>query len=80
MRTGIPQNVLDVTGCIAMVPGSFAAKAIIGLFALSTGAVTNESDTLITATEYALRVFFITGAIGTGLAIPALLFRVRASR
>jgi uncharacterized membrane protein YjjB (DUF3815 family) len=79
-RTDMSQDVVDVAGCIAMVPGSFAAKAIIGLFALSTGAVANESDTLITATQYALRVFFITGAIGTGLAIPDLLLRIHTSR
>jgi uncharacterized membrane protein YjjB (DUF3815 family) len=79
-RTDISQDVLDVVGCIPMVPGSFAAKAILGLFALTTSAVANESDTLITATQYTLRVLFTMGAIGTGLAIPALLLRVRTSR
>lgn len=43
-HTGISQDVIDVAGCIAMVPGSLAAKAIIGLFALTSGAVANESD------------------------------------
>jgi uncharacterized membrane protein YjjB (DUF3815 family) len=79
-RTDISQDVLDVAGCIAMVPGSLAAKAILGLFALSTGAVANESGTLITATQHALAVFFVTGAIGTGLTIPILLLRARSSR
>ncbi len=78
-RRDISRDVLDVAGCIAMVPGSIVAKAIIGLFALSTGAVANESDTLIAATENTFRVLFITGAIGTGLAIPALLFPVRTT-
>ena len=79
-RTDNSQDVLDAVGCIPMVPGSFAAKAILGLFALTTGAVVNESATLITAAQNTLRVLFTTGAIGTGLAIPALLSRVRTSR
>jgi len=76
----ISQDILDAVGCIPMVPGSFAAKAIIGLFALTTSAVANESETLITAAQYTLRVMFTTGAIGTGLAIPTLLLRVRTAR
>jgi uncharacterized membrane protein YjjB (DUF3815 family) len=76
----ISQDVLDAVGCIPMVPGSFAAKAIIGLFALTTSAVVNESETLVTAAQYTLRVVFTTGAIGTGLAIPTLLLRVRTPR
>ena len=76
----ISQDILDAVGCIPMVPGSFAAKAIIGLIALTTSAVANESETLITAAQYTLRVMFTTGAIGTGLAIPTLLLRVRTAR
>ena len=79
-RTGISQDLLDVTGCIAMIPGSFAAKAIIGLFVLTTRPGANQSDTLVTATQYSLRVLFTMGAIGTGLVIPALLSRVRTPR
>jgi len=78
--TGISQDVLDAVGCIPMVPGGFAAKAIIGLFALTTSAVANESATLITSAQYTLRVMFTTGAIGTGLAIPTLMLRVRTAR
>jgi uncharacterized membrane protein YjjB (DUF3815 family) len=78
-RGGISQDVLDAAGCIPMIPGSFAAKAIIGLFALTTSAVANESETLTTAAQYTLRVIFTTGAIGTGLAIPTLLLRLRAA-
>ena len=75
-RTGA-RDLLDVTGCIPMVPGSFAAKALIGLFALTTSKVANEQETLITATQYTLRVIVTIGAIGTGLAIPAYLRRRR---
>ena len=78
-RTKISQNALDVVGCIPMVPGSFAAKSILAMFAL-TSTTTDATDTLITAIQFALRVTFTVGAIGTGLAIPTLLLRVRVSR
>jgi len=79
-RADISQNALDVTGCIPMVPGSFAAKAILGMFALTSTSPAEASETLITAVQFALRVTFTVGAIGTGLAIPTLLLRVRVSR
>jgi len=69
------RDLLDVTGCIPMVPGSFAAKALIGLFALTTSRVVNEQETLITATQFTLRVIVTIGAIGTGLAIPTYFLR-----
>lgn len=75
MKTDISQTALDVTGCIPMVPGSFAAKAILGLFALTAPNTTGAGETLITAVIYTLRVTFTIGAIGTGLAIPGLLLR-----
>jgi len=79
-RTDISQNALDVVGCIPMVPGSFAAKAILGMFALTATDPAHATETLTTAMQYTLRVMFIIGAIGTGLAIPTLLLRVRVSR
>ena len=79
-RTDISQNALDVVGCIPMVPGSFAAKAILAMFALTSTVTTDAPDSLITAVQFALRVTFTVGAIGTGLAIPPLLLRVRVSR
>ncbi len=79
-RAGISQDVLDAVGCIPMIPGSFAAKAIRGLFALATSAIVNESETLITAAQYTLRVILTIGTTGTGLAIPTLLLRLRAAR
>jgi uncharacterized membrane protein YjjP (DUF1212 family) len=80
-RIEISQNALDVVGCIPMVPGMFAAKAILGMFALTSIAVDeNAAVTLTTAVQYTLRVMFTIGAIGTGLAIPSLLLRVRVSR
>lgn len=79
-RTDVSQNALDVVGCIPMVPGSFAAKAILAMFALTTTSTTDASETLITAVQFALRMTFTVGAIGTGLAIPTLLLRVRVTR
>jgi uncharacterized membrane protein YjjB (DUF3815 family) len=74
------EDALDVAGCIPMVPGSFAAKAILGFFALTSPGLTDASTTLIEAVQYTLRVLFTIGAIGTGLGIPTLLLRVRGVR
>jgi uncharacterized membrane protein YjjB (DUF3815 family) len=79
-RRDISDHSLDVVGCIPMVPGSFAAKAILGLHALTTSDSASDPQMLITAVQYTLRVAFTIGAIGTGLAIPTLLLRVRLSR
>jgi uncharacterized membrane protein YjjB (DUF3815 family) len=79
-RTDISQDALDVVGCIPMVPGSFAAKAILGFFALTSPDAAGATETLLTAVGYTLRVMFTIGAIGTGLAIPTLLLRLRAAR
>jgi uncharacterized membrane protein YjjB (DUF3815 family) len=74
---GVSRNTLDVAGCIPMVPGGFAAKAILGLFALTAPVPVEPDQTLILSVEYFLRVTFTIGAIGTGLAIPSLLLKVR---
>lgn len=79
-RLPISETALDVVGCIPMVPGSFAAKAILGLFALSSVPTAQATETLVTAVQYTFRVMFTIGAIGTGLAIPSILRRVRVSR
>ena len=78
--TGVPRIALDVAGCIPMVPGSFAAKAILGLLALTSPNLVDANETLIYAVGNTLRVMFTIGAIGTGLAIPTLLLRVRVVR
>ncbi len=76
----ISHSALDVVGCIPMVPGSFAAKAILGFYMLTTSGAAKDAQVLITAVQYSLRVAFTIGAIGTGLAIPALLLRMRGPR
>jgi uncharacterized membrane protein YjjB (DUF3815 family) len=74
-RIGVSRNTLDVAGCIPMVPGGFAAKAILGLFALTAPAPKAPDQTLIESVQFFLRVMFTIGALGTGLAIPSLLLR-----
>jgi uncharacterized membrane protein YjjB (DUF3815 family) len=74
---GISRNALHVVGCIPMIPGAFAAKAILGLFAIAAQHSTATNETLIAAMDNTLRVTFTMGALGTGVAIPTLLLRLR---
>jgi uncharacterized membrane protein YjjB (DUF3815 family) len=74
---GISRNALHVVGCIQMIPGAFAAKAILGLFAITAQHSTATNETLIAAMDNTLRVALTMGALGTGVAIPTLLLRVR---
>jgi uncharacterized membrane protein YjjB (DUF3815 family) len=76
-RMEIASTALDVVGCIPMVPGSLAAKAFLGLFAAASNTAIEDAGVLMMALQYTLSVAFVTGAIGTGLAIPTLLLRVR---
>jgi uncharacterized membrane protein YjjB (DUF3815 family) len=76
-KADLSQNALDVAGCIPMIPGSFAAKAILGLFSLAAQNPASANETLLAAVEFTLRVMFTIAAIGTGLAIPNLLLRVK---
>jgi uncharacterized membrane protein YjjB (DUF3815 family) len=59
-RAGVSHNTLHVVGCIPMIPGAFAAKALLGLFAIT--ADKPGSETLITAMDNTLRVIFTMGA------------------
>jgi uncharacterized membrane protein YjjP (DUF1212 family) len=79
-RVGVSRNTLGVAACIPMIPGGFAAKAIIGLLALTRPAIPNADQTLILSVQDGLRVLFTIGAMGTGLAIPSMLLRVRRVR
>lgn len=77
LRSDIYQDMFGVAGCIPLIPGSIAAKAILGLFAFTTAAAVSDPQPLVTSVQYTLRVMFTIGAIGTGLAIPTLLRRAR---
>jgi uncharacterized membrane protein YjjP (DUF1212 family) len=79
-RMGFSRNTLAVAGCIPMIPGSSAAKAILGLFALTAPVVQDADPTLLLSVENALRVLFTIGAMGTGLAIPSMVLRVRSPK
>jgi uncharacterized membrane protein YjjP (DUF1212 family) len=79
-QIGVSRNALAVAGCIPMIPGGFAAKAILGLFALTAPAVQNADRLLLTSVQNALRVIFSIGAMGTGLGIPSMLLRVRRGK
>jgi uncharacterized membrane protein YjjB (DUF3815 family) len=63
-----------------MIPGSVAAKAILGMFALMSTAVPASPESLVSLAQNALRTAFTIGALGTGLAIPTMLLRIRGSR
>jgi len=63
-----------------MVPGGFATKAILGLFAVTARHPSAANDTLLTALNNSLCVTFTIGSLGTGLAIPTLLLRVRGTK
>lgn len=76
-RIGVSRNALEVTGCIPLIPGGTATKAILGLFAVESMHPSAAHDAFVVALENTLRVAFVIGALGTGLAIPALLLRVR---
>jgi uncharacterized membrane protein YjjB (DUF3815 family) len=80
LSRNVSTNAFDVVGCIPMIPGSLAAKAIVGLFALTTGSLGQESELLGKAIQNSLGVLFTIVTIGTGLAIPSLLMRARADR
>ena len=79
-RIGASRNTLAVAGCIPMIPGGFAAKAILGLYALTAPAVQHADQTLLLSVQNVLRVTFTIGAMGTGLAIPSMLLHARSAR
>jgi uncharacterized membrane protein YjjB (DUF3815 family) len=76
VRAGISRNALAVAGCIPMIPGSVAAKAILGMFALMSTAAPATPESVVSLAQNALRVAFTIGALGTGLAIPTMLLRL----
>jgi uncharacterized membrane protein YjjB (DUF3815 family) len=74
----VSRTALHVVSCIPMIPGGFAAKALMGLFALTYPGLSDKA--FIPATENSLRVVFTMGALGTGLAIPVLLLRTGSDK
>ncbi len=70
---GVSRNALHVVGCIPMIPGAFAAKAILGLFATTANELSPANDVLLNAIHNSLHVVLTLGALGTGVALPILL-------
>ncbi len=66
-------SVLAVVGCIAMVPGSLAARGLMGLFAL-IHAKPEDTLLLVSTAETMILVTFTLVAIGIGLIIPTLVY------
>jgi uncharacterized membrane protein YjjB (DUF3815 family) len=77
---GVSRNALAAVGCIPMIPGGVATKAVLGLFAVAAQHPSATNQTLVTAVENTLRVLFTIGALGTGLALPTLQLRARRSK
>ena len=76
-RIEVSRTALHVVGCIPMIPGGFTAKALLGLFALTEPGLGSDAA-LIIAVQNTLRVVFTTAALGTGIAVPILLLRMRS--
>jgi uncharacterized membrane protein YjjB (DUF3815 family) len=74
-RFRIGPDALAVAGCIPMVPGSFAARGVFALYALTTSNPVDPSSTAVAAMEFLLRVIFTIAAIGCGLSITGLILR-----
>lgn len=79
-RIEVSRNALHVVGCIPMIPGGHAARALLGLLALTNDAHTTSNEAFISAMENTLHVVFTVGALGTGLAVPILLLRRLTTR
>lgn len=72
-------SVLAVVGCIAMIPGSLAAKGLMGLFGLVRSKP--EETLLLTSTlQNMITVTFTLVAIGIGLIIPTLVYPQQQER
>lgn len=71
----IARSSLAVAGVIPMIPGSFAAKAIVALFALTAPASEIPAQAILETVQYLVRVTLIFGALGAGVAIPFELLR-----
>ena len=75
-KSQTPQgSILAVVGCIPMIPGSMAAKGLMGLFDLIWAKADNAASTLLVGTaENLIIVTFTLIGIGIGLIIPTLVY------
>lgn len=75
---GVSRNAMNVVGVIPMIPGGLVAKAILGLFAITAAPLSEIGEAVPIALAYAMHVAFVIFALGTGLAIPTVLMKLRA--
>ncbi len=76
-RLETPSLVFGICGAIAMVPGSFAYRAMLGLIRIATSApATTEPILMETAVNF-INTGLILAAIALGITMPMLLFRRR---
>jgi len=67
-------SILSLVGCIPMVPGSIAARGLMDLYAMPRAHPNQEVLVVADAMKNLFEVTFTLAAIGTGLAIPRLLY------
>jgi uncharacterized membrane protein YjjB (DUF3815 family) len=79
-RTNTSQDVLGVVGCIPLVPGALASKALLALFALTRTPTVTDPQILFDSVQISIRVIFTILAICTGMVIPVVAARWRAAR
>lgn len=72
-------SVLAVVGCIAMIPGSLAARGLMGLFAMIQAKPETSVIPVVATVENLIIATFTLIAIGIGLAIPPLVAPLRNS-
>jgi uncharacterized membrane protein YjjP (DUF1212 family) len=70
-------SVLAVVGCIAMIPGSLAAKGLMGLFAMIQARPETSVIPVVATAENLIVATFTLIAIGIGLALPPLVAPLR---
>ena len=73
MTQSIRGSVIAVVGCIPMVPGSLAAKGLMGLFEMIHTRPENAVIPFVTTCEILIVVTFTLIGIGLGLIIPTLI-------
>lgn len=74
-RFHTPSPLFAVPGIIPMIPGSFAYRAMIGLVSVVNAAPDQTGELLSQAGTNVIRTGLILGALGIGIAVPALFFQ-----
>jgi uncharacterized membrane protein YjjB (DUF3815 family) len=79
-RFGGPALITSITGCIPLVPGVFAFRAMMGIMriALANPALAISAPVLNEPIYYVVKVGLILGAITIGTALPSLVAGRRA--